>query len=444
VLAAEAGRADHVKVAALAELVRLSGNPLARPVAEGTAYADTARAVLEHHRDRDAEADLERSLAALHGYAGDHAAALAHARKAFELLPSGGDDLPGASALTTIADEERELGRFQDSLRDHERALAILTKRLGPDHPDVGMALSAIATIHFLRHEPEPAVDFATRAVALQQRALGDDHPRTLLARTRLGTIYMESHRVKDAIVELERVLAARERRGDEVAVAMVLHNLGNCGLYTGDWAGAEAKFRRAMAIYERHERADQQDYAGTLSSLALALKHQGRWDDAQVLVSRATGIIERAFGPDHPSVSKILRFQGALLVHQKRWRDALAVYKRGAAIDDKTLLPTDRSRSSHLYGIGECELMLDNPAAAIAPLEHALELAVDAGLLLHLNEIRIQLALALLNSDGDLARVRELVRTAIAELGAKPELYREQLAQARRIRAASGGRNGS
>jgi eukaryotic-like serine/threonine-protein kinase len=437
VLAAEAGRHDHVKVLALALLVRLSGSPLTRTLAEGTTYADTARAVLERHRDRDAEASLERGLAALHSFAGDHAAALAHARKALELLAATStDDLPGAAALTTIAVEERALGRFADSLRDHERVLAILTERLGPDHPEVGDAISNIAVIHHLRFEYQPAIDSATRALAIVQHALGDDHPRTLVARLRLATFLMEGHRVKEAIPEYERVLAVRERRGEDLAVAEVLQNLGNTGVYTGDYAFMERHMRRALAIYEQHGRADTEEYAGMLVNLATALTHQGHWDEAQALVARALAILERKLGPEHPSISKALRFQGKLLVHEKRWREALAVHERGAAIDDKTLQPTDRSRSSHLYGIGNCELALGHPATAIAPLERALERALDSGMRQHLNEIRIALGEAVLRSGGDRARARELARTALGELGAKPALYPEQLARVRRLLA--------
>jgi len=437
VLAAEAGRHDHVKIEALAALVRLSGSPLSRTLAEGTAYADTARAVLERHRDRAAEASLERGLAALHSFAGDHAAALAHARKALELLAATtGDDLPGAAALRTVAEEERALGRFEDSLHDHERVLAILTKRLGPDHPDVGDALSGISVIHHLRFEYQPAIDVATRALAIVQRALGDEHPRTLTARLRLATFLMEGHRVKEAIPEYERVLAARERRGEDLAVAEVLRNLGNTGVYTGDYAFMERQTRRAMAIYEQHGRADTEDYAGMLVSLATALTHLDRWDEVPALVTRAIGIIEHRLGPEHPSVSKVLRFEGHMLVHQQRWRDALAVATRGEAIDDKTLQPSDRSRSTHLYIIGVSEVALGHPAAAVAPLEHALALALDSGMRQHLNEIRIALGRALLRSGGDRARARELAGTALAELGAKPKLYPDQLADLRRLLA--------
>jgi tetratricopeptide (TPR) repeat protein len=51
--------------------------------------------------------------------------------------------------------------------------------------------------------------------------------------------------------------------------VAIVLHNLGNLELATGDHAAARASFGRALAIHEKAGRSNHPTYAQSLAGLA-------------------------------------------------------------------------------------------------------------------------------------------------------------------------------
>jgi tetratricopeptide (TPR) repeat protein len=112
-----------------------------------------------------------------------------------------------ALALNNLGTCLEELGRADESLRMHERALAMRRKALGPEHPDV--AESLVGTGNALRHlgRYAEARERLKSALALQEKALGPDHPEVAAVLLGQGRIALEQHRPAEAIAPLERAL---------------------------------------------------------------------------------------------------------------------------------------------------------------------------------------------------------------------------------------------
>src|SRR5262249_29540651 len=58
-----------------------------------------------------------------------------------------------------------------------KRALAIKEKELGPDHPDVAIAMTDLATLYLDQGKYAEAEPMFERALAIREKALGTDHP---------------------------------------------------------------------------------------------------------------------------------------------------------------------------------------------------------------------------------------------------------------------------
>jgi len=64
-----------------------------------------------------------------------------------------------------------------------DRALAVWRVALGPEHPDVGLALNNIASVRASQGDRPGAIAAYDEAIALLERAYEPDHPRLVAAR---------------------------------------------------------------------------------------------------------------------------------------------------------------------------------------------------------------------------------------------------------------------
>ena len=70
-------------------------------------------------------------------------------------------------------------GKLDEAKQLHERARNVYEAVHGPDHPDVALACSNIAGVHFQRGETAEAKPLFERALTIRSSVLGPDHPQT-------------------------------------------------------------------------------------------------------------------------------------------------------------------------------------------------------------------------------------------------------------------------
>src|SRR5262245_45216642 len=82
-----------------------------------------------------------------------------------------------AAALTEKVTELYRAGKFSEAIPLARRALALLEKQLGPDHPDVAQLLNNLAELYRNQGRYADAEPLYRRALAIREKALGRDHP---------------------------------------------------------------------------------------------------------------------------------------------------------------------------------------------------------------------------------------------------------------------------
>lgn len=237
------------------------------------------------------------------------------------LEKQGADDLRLAvplQALGVYLAQRQRLAEAEPLLR---RALAILEKHRGPNHPDVATALINISVVHAVKldEKENPAGPMLARAVAILERTNRED-PQIARALTTMAMLRTVRRDFDQAEPLLKRALAIREKSSgaNSPEVAGVLEDLGT--LHTvqaeGGFAEFEASihgptkgesewdrharladdhFKRALAIYERARPPDQERIARTVFNLGQLWSIRERWTDAESYMARWLKLQEAA-----------------------------------------------------------------------------------------------------------------------------------------------------
>lgn len=209
-----------------------------------------------------------------------------------------GRPLVEAAVRRTIGRSYLGLGLYEQALAQLEAALAIRTRCLDGDAPEVLASLSDVATaLQNLSRLDEAQTQFE-RALDLHTQVYGEMHVETLAARNNLGLL-------------------------------LVLR---------GRYAEAEPHFRAALAGHERVSGPESLETLDALSNLAALLEYQGRLDEAEPLARASLDARRRAFGPRHPGTLVAINNLGTLLAAADRLDEAEPLYKEGLELSRQVL----------------------------------------------------------------------------------------------------------
>ena len=153
------------------------------------AFAE-ALEVLVENSDHQLHADALAGAAMVGQDQGRPTEALTLFRRAYDELADlyqDADHPELAQALDKIGYVLRLLGRLDESVQAHERAVSLLSSRLGPTDPRVAMALTNLGLTLFDRGDRRRAAGTERRAADIFQDAYGPAHPHTRMARERLA-----------------------------------------------------------------------------------------------------------------------------------------------------------------------------------------------------------------------------------------------------------------
>jgi tetratricopeptide (TPR) repeat protein len=222
------------------------------------------------------------------------------------------------------------------------RSLSILEQALGPDHPDVAISLNALALLYKAQDRYAQAVPIFLRALSIRERVLGPEHPDVASTLNDLAMLYYNEEEYAQAEPLFVRALDIRERvlGPEHPDVAGSLNYLAALYLVRGQHIQAEPLLIRALSILEQVLGSGHPDVATSLNNLALLYSDQGRYSEAEPLLLRACTIIEQAHGIKHPSVATILNNLARLYYAQNKFVQAEPLLLRALAISEKTLGP--------------------------------------------------------------------------------------------------------
>lgn len=247
-----------------------------------------------------------------------------------------GQDSPAvAGSLIALGLLRLDQGRPAEAERLIRQGLAIDSRRLRPQDPDLGKGAYALGRVLEDRGEYNQAVKTLDEAVRLQSaqpgtttdladslRALGDAHYYLGHLAT-AGQLYQRA-------LDAHRTLygAVHPRVADDLfSLGEVQHDLGHD-------AQAEQYYRQSLGINRSWYGKEHPNTALSMAAVGQALIYQKRYDEAAPVLREALAIQERIFGKVHPQVAQGLNTLGVLELRRKHYRDAEADFARMAQIN--------------------------------------------------------------------------------------------------------------
>ena len=426
VFRAQAKGLDALAVEACAALVELQlerGHP-------GSAedWAALGEATLERlGGDARLEAGLRRAKAMLARERGDYTSALVEQERvvALDERLHGPDDVEVATALSDLADTQIDVNRFDEARTSIDRALAILARELGEQHPRYAEALNHYGTLQHMRGDDRAALDTHARALELLRESHGPEHPSVAWTYNHIAVAHdslAEYPLALEALQAARTILASAEGR-EHAKLGSILLNIGTLEHQLGRDDEALVDLHEAARIVTK-EFGEHHSTQGFIHN-SMGEVYFGRGDHEAALreFRSAQGIWAASVGADNQIVALALGNVGKALhaaaKTPEQLGEALAIQREALAAREAALGNDHAELAEHLLWIGEGLLALERGDEARAPLERGLELIErDPGSDPERRaRLRHALARALWSSEPDQARARELGRQALGDL---------------------------
>jgi tetratricopeptide (TPR) repeat protein len=111
----------------------------------------------------------------------------------------GADDGRLIITLNNLADLYQRQGEYAEAETHHKRALVMMEKRLGPEHPLVAQSLNNLAKLYWLQGRPAEAEPLVKRLLAIVEKIAGADHPNVAQILSNLAELHKAQNRYADA-----------------------------------------------------------------------------------------------------------------------------------------------------------------------------------------------------------------------------------------------------
>jgi len=228
----------------------------------------------------------------------------------------GADAIETGTALNSLGMVFKYSGRFDEGLELYQRALRILERAGGTEHPDVAAIYHNLGGLEHARRNYAEAEPYARRSVELRRLTLGPDHPAVAEDEAAWASILHALGRDEEAEPLLRRAInVIGEALGpNHPEVGGAWNNLAAVLQRRSDLLGAEAAYRRALEIKEGAMGPEHPAVAITLNNLAVNARMRGQLGEAASLYRRALSILGGRVEPDHPNLLLTRRNYAKLL----------------------------------------------------------------------------------------------------------------------------------
>jgi tetratricopeptide (TPR) repeat protein len=203
-------------------------------------------------------------------------------------------------------------GYYRQVIGLHKRALAIMEKSIGPDHPQVACLLRNLAEVYTSQgsHRQAEAEVLYKRALAILEKPLDNPlekpvefnlnyyyYPESLHDRNKaeamidLAMLYESQGQDRQAKIFYKRAIAifTTPCSSDLPYAASLLSRLGEIYYRNKQYASAEPLYKRALAIRENIHEGEHLEMSGILNKMALLYEKTGRIEEAMALKNRSS-----------------------------------------------------------------------------------------------------------------------------------------------------------
>jgi eukaryotic-like serine/threonine-protein kinase len=274
-----------------------------------------------------------------------------------------GQPLVEARLRMSLGRTFQTLGDPKSAAEQQDRARAIYTEWLGPDHPDTLTSANNLAVSYNKLRRHADALKMREETLAAQKRVLGPDHQDTLTSMSNLAVSYAALNRPADALKLNEETLAIKKRvlPPDHPDTLQSMNNLALSFAALNRHADALKLHEETLAIRKRVLPPDHPDALTSMNNLANSYAALNRQADALRLREETLAVRKRVLPPDHPdTLTSMVNLADSLIpldrgVEVLTLLDEFLVKAPASPTVDSRLIPHAFSlRGKHLQKAGD------------------------------------------------------------------------------------------
>jgi tetratricopeptide (TPR) repeat protein len=285
--------------------------------------------------------------------------------------------LTEARLRLTLAESFLDLGEGQIAASQYERARALCTAHLGPDHADTLRSANDLASCYVALGRHGDALKLFEETLALMKVKLGPEHPDTLSCMTNLAVSYADLGRLQDALKLHEQALALQQAilGPDHPHTLHSMHTLASCYADLGRLQDALKLREQALAGRRAKLGPEHPDTLSGMNNLAASYEALGRLQDALKLHEQALALRQAILGPDHPDTLQSMHNLANCHAALGRHPEALKLYEEALALRQANLGPDHPDTLRTAGNLANCYAALGRHADALKLREETLAL---------------------------------------------------------------------
>jgi len=224
-----------------------------------------------------------------------------------------------------------EIDRLDEAEADSRASQAVLEKRLGPEHPNLGQSYCNLAVLLDRRGKAEEAETWFLRSLEVRRKALGPDHRVVGQTLQLLALFYLNQGRLDESETNYRQALALfRAIEPKHFEVGKCLNGLALVASRRGRYAESEATLGEVIVLFDevlgpKHTFSWQ---ARGNRSEQIAL--QGRLAEAETIQREVAAKLVEINGADSYEVVEAEARLGETLRKEGRASEALPLHRKG------------------------------------------------------------------------------------------------------------------
>jgi serine/threonine protein kinase/tetratricopeptide (TPR) repeat protein len=231
-----------------------------------------------------------------------------------------------ADLLAQLGSLENWRGHSREALNYTIRSMELLRELKGPDHAEVGAALTEIANLTLWTDDFDAAERASREAVRIFE-GLPAEHPGGIMARYQLGDVLFYRGDIVEAEKLFERALEMQRRlpSGDGPTVNM-LGSLAQVRLMQGRIDEAANLVLEAIQMHRASGQVNVSKDGYLQTMLGMVRIKDGNFAEAEQLLTNAIELLAAHLPLDHPYIASAEHYLGEALVAQKKYHAAQGV----------------------------------------------------------------------------------------------------------------------
>jgi len=250
--------------------------------------------------------------------------------------------------------------RFQEAIPLAQKALEIIKKSFGEEHPNYVTFLATLAMLYESEGAYDKAAPLYEQVLNILKNTLGESHPNYTAGLNRIAELYRSIGAYDKAEPLYIQALQIRKKTlgVSHADYAQSLNNLSALYYSMGNYEKAEPLISEALQITREIKGVDSPDYAQCLNNLADLYVVMGLYDKADPLFAQCLEFIKKTLGEDDPGYANSLIILASNYTKIGEYHKAKHLYEEAQEILKNTFGEEDPRYATLLNNLAEMHRM--------------------------------------------------------------------------------------